>query len=564
MRNPIQEYNIARSMPIQALANVLRGVSDMVSLGVAHAALKEKMEAEVAKKGASAMQMAGAPKVKDKDLAMAQGLGASPADVDVPMGGIVGGEGTFGTGAAGGGSVVAFQPGGSVYKQPTATPTFGGMMQRQAASAPGFVDYLRQGVGALGRGAGALDRFATGRGGILGPQLALTPTATNVGEQEYLDLIKKLANMGYSAEMIEAMSPEQRVTLAQAQLPTGQADTGGVPTQTLAQMEAPQAALPGGGVADIAAAQARVPGVAQTQVAPSTVEPPLSFDDADKLAKELAKKYKIEPGKRKEFTDFSKEYVDTLKNAGYDFDLVKNQVRELAKEKEALKGEKKEAQNLRLLEAGLGILGGESPYAFVNIGKGATPALQGLAKDLKEIKKTSRQLDKETMQLNLLQNQMAEGKVKYSQDRLDKQEDRFQRIVEKDMDNRLSLAKTLSSNAVTKYAADKGADTSLKVAQIGATKEGDTLKAIREMPGATLEEKAAAWTKATNKRLDPAEAAYIKTLETYATEDPGGRKLERLKDSNPTLYARIKQDLATYGLSTGMLTEKPGSGQIRN
>jgi hypothetical protein len=307
-----------------------------------------------------------------------------------------------------------------------------------------------------------------------------------------------------------------------------------------------------------------VPGVAQTQVAPSTVEPPLSFDDADKLAEELAKKYKIEPGKRKEFTDFSKEYVDTLKNAGYDFDLVKNQVRELAKEKEALKGEKKEAQNLRLLEAGLGILGGESPYAFVNIGKGATPALQGLAKDLKEIKKTSRQLDKETMQLNLLQNQMAEGKVKYSQDRLDKQEDRFQRIVEKDMDNRLSLAKTLSSNAVTKYAADKGADTSLKVAQIGATKEGDTLRAIREMPGATLEEKAAAWTKATNKRLDPGEAAYIKTLESYATDDPGGRKLERLKDSNPTLYARIKQDLATFGLSTGMLTEKPGSGQIRN
>jgi hypothetical protein len=337
-----------------------------------------------------------------------------------------------------------------------------------------------------------------------------------------------------------------------------------VPTQTPAQIEAPQAAPPEGGVADIAAAQARVPGVAQTQVAPSTVKPPLSFDDADKLAEQLMGKYKIDPGKRKEFTDFSKEYVDTLKNAGYDFDLVKNQVRELAKEKEALKGEKKEAQNLRLLEAGLGILGGESPYAFVNIGKGATPALQGLAKDLKEIKKTSRQLDKETMQLNLLQNQMAEGKVKYSQDRLDKQEDRFQRIVEKDMDNRLSLAKTVSSNAVTKYAADKGADTSLKVAQIGATKEGDTLRAIREMPGATLEEKAAAWTKATNKRLDSAEAAYIKTLETYATEDPGGRKLERLKDSNPALYARIKQDLATFGLSTGMLTEKPGSGQIRN
>jgi hypothetical protein len=563
MRNPVQEYNMARSMPIKALAAVLQGTSDMVSLIAAHTVLERKDGGGSRRERHAAMQSAQAPKIKDKDLAMAQGLGASPADIDVPMGGIVGGEGTFGTGAAGGGSVVAFQPGGSVYKQPTATPTFGGMMQRQAASAPGFMDKLRQGLGAVGR-------FATSRGSLMGPSLMLATPDLNVGEEEYLALIKKLADMGYPAEMIEAMSPEQRMAAAQGKLPTGQADTGGVPTQTLAQMEAPQAAppqgaaAPEGGLADIAAAQARVPGVAQTQVAPSTVEPPLSFDDADKLAEQLMGKYKIEPGKRKEFTDFSKEYVDTLKNAGYDFDLVKNQVRELANEKEALKGEKKEAQNLRLLEAGLGILGGESPYAFVNIGKGATPALQGLAKDLKEIKKTSRQLDKETMQLNLLQNQMAEGKVKYSQDRLDKQEDRFQRIVEKDMDNRLSLAKTLSSNAVTKYATDKGADTSLKVAQIGATKEGDISREISQMPGKTRMEQVQNFYKASTRTTDPAEAAYIKTLETFATEDPGGRKLEKLKESNPALYARIKQDLATYGLRTGMITEKPDSGSIRN
>jgi hypothetical protein len=553
MRNPVQEYNIARSMPIKALAAVLQGTSDMVSLIAAHTVLRRKDGGGSRRERRRPCRSAQAPKIKDKDLAMAQGLGASPADIDVPMGGIVGGEGTFGTGAAGGGSVVAFQPGGSVYKQPTATPTFGGMMQRQAASAPGFMDKLRQGLGAVGR-------FATSRGSLMGPSLMLATPDLNVGEEEYLALIKKLANMGYPAEMIEAMSPEQRMAAAQGKLPTGQADTGGVPTQTLAQMEAPQE----GGLADIAAAQARVPGVAQTQVAPSTVEPPLSFDDADKLAEQLMGKYKIEPGKRKEFTDFSKEYVDTLKNAGYDFDLVKNQVRELANEKEALKGEKKEAQNLRLLEAGLGILGGESPYAFVNIGKGATPALQGLAKDLKEIKKTSRQLDKETMQLNLLQNQMAEGKVKYSQDRLDKQEDRFQRIVEKDMDNRLSLAKTLSSNAVTKYATDKSADTSLKVAQIGATKEGDISREISQMPGKTRMEQVQNFYKASTRTTDPAEAAYIKTLETYATEDPGGRKLEKLKESNPALYARIKQDLATYGLRTGMITEKPDSGSIRN
>jgi hypothetical protein len=528
MRNPVQEYSLARSMPIKALAAVLQGTSDMVSLIAAHTVLREKMEAVVAEKGMQAMQSAQAPKIKDKDLAMAQGLGASPADVDVPMGGIVGGEGTFGTGAAGGGSVVAFQTGGlgALNMSGNELKNFIDAMTKKGVPPAQVNQIAQQAQAVAANNPGALRGFlntAARRFGIPGAMIGFTDaliasekggrTATGatpgydyvseemmsgiepgvVGPSTNRSSIEQLfSNIG--AIMPSGIGAETRqadeIVKARARAAAagyGQGDTGGVPTQTLAQIEAPQAALPRGGVADIAAAQARVPGVAQTQVAPSTVEPPLSFDDADKLAEQLMGKYKIEPGKRKEFTDFSKEYVDTLKNAGYDFDLVKNQVRELANEKEALKGEKKEAQNLRLLEAGLGILGGESPYAFVNIGKGATPALQGLAKDLKEIKKTSRQLDKETMQLNLLQNQMAEGKVKYSQDRLDKQEDRFQRIVEKDMDNRLSLAKTLSSNAVTKYATDKSADTSLKVAQIGATKEGDiSLRAIREMPGKPL------------------------------------------------------------------------------
>jgi hypothetical protein len=563
MRNPIQEYNIARSMPIQALANVLRGVSDMVSLGVAHAALKEKMEAEVAKKGASAMQMAGAPKVKDKDLAMAQGLGASPADVDVPMGGIVGGEGTFGTGAAGGGSVVAFQAGGlgalnmagdelksfidAMVKKgvpPTQVTQFAQQAQNVATNNPGALKSFlkaaasRFGVGVSG-GAGAMMGFtdaliASEKGGrpvtgatpgynypaeemISGVEPGVVGPSTNKSSLDQLfSNIGAIMPSGIGAETRQA----DEIVKARARAAAagyGQADTGGVPTQTPAQIEAPQAAppegapapgggpaAPAGGIAGLAAAQARVD--------QPIVEPPLSFDDADKLAEQLMGKYKIDPGKRKEFTDFSKEYVDTLKNAGYDFDLVKNQVRELAKEKEALKGEKKEAQNLRLLEAGLGILGGESPYAFVNIGKGATPALQGLAKDLKEIKKTSRQLDKETMQLNLLQNQMAEGKVKYSQDRLDKQEDRFQRIVEKDMDNRLSLAKTVSSNAVTKYATDKGADTSLKTAEMQQQTSRLNLQAAQAERATTRE--------ATQAERDAArETAIRKAAIEQAAED---------------------------------------------
>jgi hypothetical protein len=491
---------------------------------------------------------------------MAQGLGASPADIDVPMGGIVGGEGTFGTGAAGGGSVVAFQPGGSVYKQPTATPTFGGMMQRQAASAPGFMDKLRQGLGAVGR-------FATSRGSLMGPSLMLATPDLNVGEEEYLALIKKLANMGYPAEMIEAMSPEQRMAAAQGKLPTGQADTGGVPTQTLAQMEAPQAAppqgaaAPEGGLADIAAAQARVPSAAQARV-----DQPIgqTYAQMQQTARDITGQIVSDAEPDKKMSEVMEDYNKTLKAAGFDFGLMSRQMGELAKEKGELKQDRKEATNLRLLEAGLGILGGESPYAFVNIGKGATPALQGLAKDLKEIKKTSRALDKETMQLQLMQNQMAEGRGKFTFDALEKQKAEVRRIQERKAQTEASIFSTLVSKDTSLQGFKMSQDTALQVAEIGAKKEGDTLRAIREMPGATLEEKAAAWTKATNKRLDPAEAAYIKTLETYATEDPGGRKLERLKESNPALYARIKQDLATFGLRTGMITEKPDSGSIRN
>lgn len=38
---------------------------------------------------------------------------------------------------------------------------------------------------------------------------------------------------------------------------------------------------------------------------------------------------------------------------------------------------------MRLLQAGLGILGGESPYAFTNIGKGSQEALKGYAEDVR-------------------------------------------------------------------------------------------------------------------------------------------------------------------------------------
>jgi hypothetical protein len=44
---------------------------------------------------------------------------------------------------------------------------------------------------------------------------------------------------------------------------------------------------------------------------------------------------------------------------------------------------RQEAKYMRLLEAGLGIMGGTSPYALTNVGQGATAAAKGYAEDIK-------------------------------------------------------------------------------------------------------------------------------------------------------------------------------------
>jgi len=542
---------------------VLQGKSDIVSLIAAHTALKEKTQAEVARKGASAMQMAQAPKVKDKDLAMAQGLGATPADVDVPMGGIVGGEGTFGTGAAGGGSVVAFQSGGfSDYLaeqnrnlgMDQARRKMAGRSTYGYADTPAGYEAARKArtaatkpaPGILGRlGRFALSPFAAGLG------LMTSTDDLNVGEQEYLDVIKKLTDMGYPPDMIAAMSGEQRMAAAQGKLPAGQADTGGVPTQTLAGLEAAKAEIDKEKAAKAEVAEAGAGGANNQGPGPGGIAQ--TFAQMMDFSKRVTGQVMSDAEPTKKASDVMADFNKTLTDAGYDFNLLSKQMGDVAKEKEELKGDKKEAMNLRLLEAGLGILGGESPYAFVNIGKGATPAMQGLAKDIKEIQKRRKEYDKETRQLQLMQNQMAEGRGKYTFETLEKQKADQRRAKEREQTATLSMFTSLMQN-----------QNALQIARIGAAREGDISREISRMPGNTRMEQLQNYAKASTKKTDPAEAAYVKTLESYATEDPGGRKLERLKESNPALYARIKRDLATFGLSTGMLTEKPSTGPIRD
>ncbi len=142
---------------------------------------------------------------------------------------------------------------------------------------------------------------------------------------------------------------------------------------------------------------------------------------------------------------------ETLAKQGYDFDLIKNMVAETRAEREKIPAQRKEAANLRLLEAGLAIMGGTSPFAFVNIGKGASEAAKGFNEDMKEFRKLDREYRKELQQLQSMQNQetlmlTTEGKRKY---------ERIQDRVEQTKDKRANAMYQIGQNMVNQVSRER-------------------------------------------------------------------------------------------------------------
>ena len=142
---------------------------------------------------------------------------------------------------------------------------------------------------------------------------------------------------------------------------------------------------------------------------------------------------------------------ETLAKQGYDFDLIKNMVAETRAEREKIPAQRKEAANLRLLEAGLAIMGGTSPFAFVNIGKGASEAAKGFNEDMKEFRKLDREYRKELQQLQSMQNQetfmlTTEGNRKY---------ERIQDRVEQTKDKRANAMYQIGQNMVNQVSKDR-------------------------------------------------------------------------------------------------------------
>jgi hypothetical protein len=115
--------------------------------------------------------------------------------------------------------------------------------------------------------------------------------------------------------------------------------------------------------------------------------------------------------------------MGAMKKAGYDFDMMKDQVRELAKEKEALKGEKKKPLTFVFLKPVL-VFWVVSRLMRLSI---LVKALRLRSKGLLRTLKTSRNkavVDKETRELARMQNQMALGTAKFGMESYERKQDR--------------------------------------------------------------------------------------------------------------------------------------------
>lgn len=226
------------------------------------------------------------------------------------------------------------------------------------------------------------------------------------------------------------------------------------------------------------------------------VPKPKTLKEEIEIAQPLAKgMYQDHPEAKKTLDDILKGDRETLTKQGYDFDMIKNMVAETRAEREKIPAQRKEAANLRLLEAGLAIMGGSSPYAFVNIGKGASEAAKGFNEDMKEFRKLDREYRKELQQLQSMQNQetlmlTTEGKKRYEriQDKVRETEDKRTNAAFQIGQNAVNLAAKREETALTlnnatsrtiyqteadlrKAQAQMENQTNIALAQIGAQKD---------------------------------------------------------------------------------------------
>jgi hypothetical protein len=116
-----------------------------------------------------------------------------------------------------------------------------------------------------------------------------------------------------------------------------------------------------------------------------------------------------------------KRQEEAMKLAGVDPNFYKTQAADLLAQREALKADRSEAANMALIRAGLATMGGTSPFALVNLGKGAEAGTEQYMQDARNIRAENRLLGQADLKLKEAQNAQqrgdAQGAIKAIQER---------------------------------------------------------------------------------------------------------------------------------------------------
>jgi len=124
------------------------------------------------------------------------------------------------------------------------------------------------------------------------------------------------------------------------------------------------------------------------------------------------------------YDEAKNETMQHLKEFGFDPELISKQNADLEKSRKKLGDDKAFSTNMRIIEAGLGIMGGKSRNFFSNL-SGAMPALKGFGEDINRITALDRDIDKEQRNLSVEQNKLAQGLAGASEAKVQRAEDKL-------------------------------------------------------------------------------------------------------------------------------------------
>jgi hypothetical protein len=210
--------------------------------------------------------------------------------------------------------------------------------------------------------------------------------------------------------------------------------------------------------------------------------------------------------KPKEMKEYLTQQKELMAEAGVDPEFFKKQAESLAEERRQGKLDKEEAKNMRILEAGLRIMSGTSPFAMVNIGAGGSEAMKSLAEDIKEMRKNEKDLKKAERELATAEQKYNLDLTTASQNRYDKAQARYDALRDNKVKLQGDIGKAVMSSTTQKEVAGIYTGSAEKVAEMREKALPDIMKAVdspqmkNAMPGASFLDRLEAYARATQPK----------------------------------------------------------------